>query len=166
MSRYRPPAEKSSAYITAEGFERLRAEYDQLWRVRRPEVVRAITAAAAEGDRSENAEYIYRKKELREIDRRVGYLQRRLPELKVVSEAPSDRRRIYFGAQVELADADDARRLYRIVGPDEIDSGPGHISIDSPMARALLKKAVGDVVRVELPGGASELEVLGVTYTP
>ncbi|MDB5986179.1 MAG: greB [Nevskia sp.] len=164
MSRYRPPAQKSSPYITAAGFERLRAEYDQLWRVRRPEVVRAITAAAAEGDRSENAEYIYRKKELREIDRRVGYLQRRLPELKVIVEAPSDRRRIYFGAQVELADADDLRRSYRIVGPDEIDAGPGYISIDSPMARALLKKAVGDVVSLQLPGGDSELEVLSVRY--
>jgi len=164
MSRYRAPVAPSSAYITAAGYERLRQEYDQLWRVRRPEVVRALAAAAAEGDRSENAEYIYRKKELREIDRRVGYLQRRLPELKVIVEAPSDRGRIYFGAEVELADADDVRRVYRIVGPDEIDRGPGHISIDSPMARALLKKAVGDVVQLQLPGGDSELEVLSVRY--
>lgn len=165
MSRYREPQPPSTAYITAEGFERLRAEYDQLWRVRRPEVVRALAAAAAEGDRSENAEYIYRKKELREIDRRVHYLQLRLPELKVVASAPSDPRKIFFGARIRLSDADGVERSYRIVGPDEIDPALGYISIDSPLARALLKRGQGEVVTATLPGGDSEFEILEVRYT-
>jgi transcription elongation factor GreB len=164
MSRYRPPQAKSSLYITREGYERLRAEYDQLWRVRRPEVVRALAAAAAEGDRSENAEYIYRKKELREIDRRVHYLQLRLPEFKVADQLPTDRSRIFFGAWVELTDDADALHMYRIVGPDEADAASGGISIDSPLARALLKKQVGDLVSVTLPGREQELEIIAVRY--
>lgn len=164
MSRYREPAPKSAPYITAEGAARLKAEYDHLWRERRPEVVRALSAAAAEGDRSENAEYIYRKKELREIDRRVHYLQVRLPDLKVVDAAPSDPTRIYFGAWVALTDADGAEKRYRIVGPDEIDPARGYISIDSPLARALLKRIEGDIVRAALPGGEAELEVVEVRY--
>jgi transcription elongation factor GreB len=164
VSRYREPAPKSAPYITAEGAARLKAEYDHLWRERRPEVVRALSAAAAEGDRSENAEYIYRKKELREIDRRVHYLQVRLPDLKVVDAAPSDVTRIYFGAWVALTDADGAEKRYRIVGPDEIDPARGYISIDSPLARALLKRIEGDVVRAALPGGEAELEVVEVRY--
>lgn len=166
VSRYREPPPKSAPYITAEGAERLRAEYDQLWRVRRPEVVRALSAAAAEGDRSENAEYIYRKKELREIDRRVHYLQVRLPELKVVDSAPSDPRRVYFGAWIDVADADGEERRYRIVGPDEIDPARGYISIDSPLAKALLKRSEGEVVTLSLPGGEAELELLSVRYQP
>jgi len=163
MSRYRPPQEHSSPYITAAGFARLRAEYDQLWRQRRPEVVRALAAAAAEGDRSENAEYIYRKKELREIDRRVGYLQRRLPLLQVVERPPTDATRVYFGAWVTLDDGDATRR-YRIVGADELDPSRGHVSVDSPLARALLKRAEGEVLNVELPGGTVELTVVEVRY--
>ncbi|GAC1627415.1 MAG: transcription elongation factor GreB [Nevskia sp.] len=164
MSRYREPAPPSAAYITAEGYARLRAEYDQLWRLRRPEVVRALSAAAAEGDRSENAEYIYRKKELREIDRRVHYLQLRLPELKVVSAAPSDPAKVFFGAWVTLADEAGAEKRYRIVGPDEIDPLRGYISIDSPMAKALMKRAAGDCVKVMLPGGETAFEILAVAY--
>lgn len=164
MSRYREPPPPSAAYITAEGHARLKAEYDQLWRVRRPEVVRALAAAAAEGDRSENAEYIYRKKELREIDRRVHYLQTRLPQLKVVSAPPSDHGKVYFGAHVTLVDEDGASRRYRIVGPDELDPVRGWISIDSPLARALLARRVGDAVNAPLPAGEVCFEILAIRY--
>lgn len=167
MSRWRPPNPDgpASVYITRAGFERLKAEYEHLWRERRPEVVRALAAAAAEGDRSENAEYIYRKKELREIDRRVQYLQLRLPAFKVVESKPADASRVFFGATVTVADADTGdERSYRIVGADEVDSATGSISIDSPLAKALMKKGDGDVVRVMLPGGEVELEVVAIAY--
>lgn len=164
MSRYRPPSAKSSPYITAEGHARLKGEFDQLWRVRRPEVVRALSAAAAEGDRSENAEYIYRKKELREIDARLKYLTLRLDEVKVVDRAPGDGSKVFFAAWVEVADENDERKTYRIVGADEVDTSRGWISVDSPVARALLGKQEGDVVTVMLPGGESELELVGIRY--
>jgi len=164
MSRYRPPSEKGSLYVTAEGYARLRDEYDQLWRVRRPEVVRALAAAAAEGDRSENAEYQYRKKELREIDRRVHYLQVRLPELQVVDRVPDRGDRVFFGAWVEVADDSGETRRYRIVGPDEAGFDAGYISVDSPLARALLGKGEGEVFRLRLPSGETEIEVVSVGY--
>jgi transcription elongation factor GreB len=157
---------RSSAYITAEGYARLRAEYHGLWHVRRPEVVRALSAAAAEGDRSENAEYIYRKKELREIDRRVGYLQRRLADLRVVDGSPKDLSRIFFGAWVELAASDGRRRTCRLVGPDEIDAQRGFVSIDSPLARAILGKRVAECVWAKLPSGEVEYEVVRIWYEP
>jgi transcription elongation factor GreB len=163
MSRYRPPQEKSSPYVTAEGMARLKGEHDELWRVRRPEVVRALAAAAAEGDRSENAEYIYRKKELREIDRRLRYLQLRIPDLKVVDQMPAQRDRVFFGAWIEVCDTDGAMRRYRIVGADEIGDRE-RISVDSPLARALLKRQQGEVIRVRLPGGEVELEIVAVRY--
>ena len=162
--RWRPPPEKSSPYIPAEGHARMKAEFEQLWHQRRPEVVRALSAAAAEGDRSENAEYIYRKKELREIDARLKYLTTRLEEVKIGDGVPSDRSRVFFGAWVDVADQDDARRSYRIVGADETDASAGRISVDSPVARALLGKAIGDVARLALPGGEVELEILAVRY--
>jgi len=165
MSRYRPPSEKGSIYITADGYARLRDEYDQLWRVRRPEVVRALATAAAEGDRSENAEYQYRKKELREIDRRVRYLQVRLPDLRVVDRVPDDTGKVYFGAYVEVADDSGEPRRHRIVGPDEAGTEPGYISVDSPLARALLGKAEGDVLKLRLPAGETELEIVSVAYS-
>jgi transcription elongation factor GreB len=166
MSRWRPPPEHSTAIITRAGFERLRAELDELWRVRRPEVVKALAAAAAEGDRSENAEYTYRKKQLGEIDRRVRYLTRRLETLKVADGRPSDPAAVFFGAIVELEDeAGDAKR-YRIVGPDETDAKAGWISIDSPLARALLRKRVDDEVEVRLPGGPARFVVVAVVYGP
>jgi transcription elongation factor GreB len=164
MARYRPPAEKSSPYITREGFLALQAELDGLWK-RRAAVTRALAAAAAEGDRSENAEYIYRKKELREIDRRIRYLQKRLPELKVVSATPSNPEQIFFGAWVTLEDAHGAQYRYRIVGPDELDPDRGWISIDSPMARALMKKSLDDEVTVHTRHGCSHYFVTGVLYT-
>jgi len=165
MSRWRPPAEASTAIITRAGFERLRAELDTLWRKRRPEVVKALAAAAAEGDRSENAEYIYRKKQLGEIDRRVRYLSRRLEQLKVVETRPSDPERVYFGAEVELEDAASGEvARHRLVGPDETDARAGWISIDSPLARALLGKRVDDEVEVELPGGRCRYCIIGMSY--
>src|SRR5256885_16258566 len=140
MSRWRPPAEKSTALVTAEGRSNLKAELDELWRVRRPEVVKALAAAAAEGDRSENAEYTYRKKQLGEIDRRVRYLSKRLQVLKVPTQRPNDRDSIYFGAWFELEDDSGRVQRFRIVGPDETDGAQGWISVDSPLARAALKK--------------------------
>lgn len=165
MLRYRPPQPRSSAYITSEGYDRLKAEYDQLWNVRRPEVVKALAAAAAEGDRSENAEYIYRKKELREIDRRVHYLQKRLPELKVVDRAPAQATQVFFGAWVKLVDENGDTKTYRIVGPDETDASRGYISVDSPLARALLKREQGQAVAAQLPGGEREFEIESVWYS-
>jgi transcription elongation factor GreB len=164
VSRYKAPQPRSSPYITPEGYARLKGEYHELYNVRRPEVVRALSAAAAEGDRSENAEYIYRKKELREIDRRVRYLQKRIPDLKVVDTRPADARRVFFGAWIELADDKGDIKTYRIVGPDEADAAKGQISVDSPLARALLKRAEGEVVTAQLPGGDTEIEIVSVTY--
>lgn len=157
-------ASKASNYVTREGYQTLQREAGELWG-RRREVTKALAAAAAEGDRSENAEYIYRKKELREIDHRIRYLQRRLPDLVVVESPPEDLGRIYFGALVRLADAADAELKYRIVGADEIDTGRGWISIDAPLAQALLRRRVGDRVSVETPQGTARYRVLAVSYT-
>ncbi len=165
MGRWRPPAGKSTALVTPGGHARLKAELDELWRVRRPEVVKALAAAAAEGDRSENAEYTYRKKQLGEIDRRVRYLSKRLQELRVVDTVPSDPDAVYFGAVVEVEDvASGECATYRIVGPDETDAPLGWISIDSPLARALLKKRADDELEVELPGGLRRFAVVSVEY--
>lgn len=167
MSRYRPPVAPRTALITPEGYKALQDELDFLWRVRRPEVTRAVSEAAAMGDRSENAEYIYGKKLLREIDRRLRFLTKRIEELKVVDSRPTDPSRIYFGAWVEVEDADSGELLaLRIVGPDETEASRGWISIDAPMARALLKKAVDDEVTVERPAGRGMFYVLSVAYDP
>ena len=165
MSRWRPPAEKSTALITREGHDRLKQELDDLWRVRRPEVVKALAAAAAEGDRSENAEYTYRKKQLGEIDRRVRYLSKRLEDLKVVDTAPSDRDAVFFGAEVALEDMASGELVrFRIVGPDETDAKRGWISIDAPLARAMLKKRVDDDFEAPLPGGTVRYAIVEVAY--
>jgi transcription elongation factor GreB len=165
MSRWRPPPEHSTAIITRAGYERLRAEFNELWRVRRPEVVAALSEAAAEGDRSENAEYIYRKKQLGEIDRRVRYLGKRLESVKVVEEPPSDPAAIYFGAWFEVENLDSGERSrYRIVGPDETDATLGLISIDSPLARAALRKRADDEFTAQLPAGPASFGVLAVRY--
>ena len=165
MSRWRPPAPSSTAIITRVGYERLRAEMDELWRVRRPEVVKALAAAAAEGDRSENAEYTYRKKQLGEIDRRVRYLSKRLPSLKVVDTTPSDPQRVFFGAQVEVESVDSGEgQRYRIVGPDETDARQGWISIDSPLARAMLGKRGDDEFEAVLPAGPQRFVIVVVDY--
>lgn len=162
MGRWKPPLPKSSPHITPAGFRALEAELRALW-LRRTDVVRALAAAAAEGDRSENAEYIYRKRELAGIDRRIRYLQKRLPELEVVSQAPAGGR-VFFGARVRLWRTDDTEVEYRIVGADETDAATGCISIDSPLARALLKKAVDDEVEVAVPGGTERYVVVAVRY--
>lgn len=165
MSRWRPPQPKSTALITPEGHERLKRELDELWRLRRPEVVKALSEAAAEGDRSENAEYTYRKKQLGEIDRRVRYLSKRLENLRVVDTVPSDPEAVFFGASVELEHVETGElSRYRIVGPDETDPERGWISIDSPLARAMLKKHVDDEFEADLPGGRHGFVIVAVHY--
>ena len=164
MSRWRPAAAASTAVITPDGHRRLKDELDDLWRARRPEVVRALAAAAAEGDRSENAEYIYRKKQLGEIDRRVGYLSKRLQNLRVLDVVPTDHSAIFFGAWFRVEDERGDEHEYRIVGPDETDAGRGWISIDSPLARAALKRRADDEFDVELPGGRTRFVVMSVRY--
>jgi transcription elongation factor GreB len=165
MSRWRPPAARSTAIITRDGFERLKAELDHLWHVRRPEVVKALAAAAAEGDRSENAEYTYRKKQLGEIDRRARYLSKRIPALQVAEGVPADRGMVFFGARIEVENLDTGDiHHYRIVGPDETDAGRGWISIDSPLAQAVMKKRVDEEFSAELPGAITHFAVLAVNY--
>ena len=165
MGRWRPPVAGSTALITRHGHDRLKAELDDLWRVQRPEVVRALAAAAAEGDRSENAEYTYRKKQLGGIDRRVRYLSKRLEALRVVDAAPADRGAVFFGAEVELEDIASGTLLrYRIVGPDETDAKRGWISIDAPLARAMLGKRVDAEIEVQLPGGTVSYAIVVICY--
>jgi transcription elongation factor GreB len=164
MGRYRTPAAKSSPYITPAGYRALAEELQALWQ-RRTRVTRALAAAAAEGDRSENAEYIYRKKQLREIDRRIRYLQKRLPDLKVVNSPPSDTDRIFFGATVTLENEAGDEVMYRIVGADEFDPAKGWISIDAPLARALLAKTQDDEIQVTTPGGETSFIVIAIHYT-
>lgn len=162
MGRWRPPRKAGSPYITASGYRKLEAELKGLW-PRRREVVQALAAAAAEGDRSENAEYTYRKKELAGIDRRIRYLQKRLPNLKVVqhSRAPEQ---VYFGARVTLSTDEGETLSYRIVGEDEADPSRGDINIDSPLARALLKKAIGEEVRVNSQKPDATAIIDGIEY--
>jgi len=152
-----------SHHITAAGYRCLQQELSGLWS-RRAGVTRALTAAAAEGDRSENAEYIYRKKELREIDRRIRYLQKRLPTLKVVETRAVQRSHAYFGVCITLADEHGGEQRYRIVGADEFDPARGHISIDSPLARALLGKTLDDEVDVITPSGRKRYVLTGLEY--
>ena len=166
MGRHRLPQPKGSAYITPEGVKRLRDELDFLWRVKRPQVTQTVSDAAAQGDRSENAEYIYGKKQLREIDRRIRFLQKRLEDLVVVDKTPRDTTRIYFGAWVRLENENGEVVEYRIVGPDEFDLDKGLISIDSPLARALLNKTVNEEVIIVLPRGKTMYSVLEIRYTP
>lgn len=163
MGRWRPPPPSSSPYITPAGFNALQTELNELWR-RRREVVKALAAAAAEGDRSENAEYIYRKKELGGLDRRIHYLQKRMPSLKVVRESPNGDA-IYFGATVELRDERGATLTYRIVGPDETDPKCQAISMDSPLAKALRSRRVGDDVVVKTGEREQTLSVLSIRYS-
>lgn len=162
MGRWRPPAPTSSLYITPTGFADLQSELSDLWKRRRI-VVKALAEAAAEGDRSENAEYIYRKKELGGLDRRIHYLQKRLPQLNIVREHPNSDA-IYFGAYVELEEPDQTTHTYRIVGPDETDAKTRAISMDSPLAKALLKKGVGDEVSVTIDGQTRVMTVVAIQY--
>jgi transcription elongation factor GreB len=164
MGRWRPPAPNSSPYITPVGFAALQKELENIW-LRRRDVVKALAAAAAEGDRSENAEYIYRKKELGGLDRRIQYLQKRLPNLNIVRESPSGDA-VYFGATVEVCNDDGESLTYRIVGPDETDAKTSAISMDSPLAKALLAKRVDDEVLVTTGEKTVTISVVSVRYEP
>src|SRR5215831_9249069 len=164
MTRYRPPQKPASKFITPTGAQKLRTELDFLWRVKRPEVTRAVQEAAAQGDRSENAEYIYGKRQLREIDARVRFLRKRLDGMTIVDKPPSDPSRVYFGAWVKLEDESGTEMEYRVVGPDEFEPARGWISMDSPLARALMRKAVDDEVAVEMPGGRKSYVVVAIRY--
>ena len=154
----------ASSYITAEGAKRLRDELERLWKVERPAVTQQVADAAALGDRSENAEYIYGKRRLREIDRRVRFLAKRLDDLVVVTEAPGDPSRVFFGAWVTLEDEDGEEVTYRIVGPDESDVDKGWISMEAPVARALLGKRDGDDVTVRRPKGDITYTIVAIRY--
>jgi transcription elongation factor GreB len=164
MTRYRRLEPSGSKYITRAGAERLRAELDRLWRVQRPQVTRAVAEAAAQGDRSENAEYTYGKKQLREIDARVRFLRKRLEGMIVVEQPPDDRSRVYFGAWVTLEDDRGETLEVRIVGPDEISAATGYISMDSPLARALRARTVDEEVSVEVPGGVRSYVIVTIRY--
>ena len=166
MGRYRQPERPGSKYITPAGHQRLKAELDQLWRVERPQVTAAVSAAAAQGDRSENAEYTYGKRRLREIDSRVRHLRKRLDGMVVVERPASDPRRIFFGALVTLENGQRERHRYRIVGPDEFDLEPHYISMDAPLARALMGKSPDDEVIVEAAGNSAAYLVIAVEYPP
>jgi transcription elongation factor GreB len=165
MSRYRPPAKPMSAYITPEGHAVLKDELHFLWKVERPQVTAQVSAAAALGDRSENAEYIYGKKRLREIDSRVRFLRKRLEKLKVVEQPPTDINKVYFGAWVELYKDDGDTVKYRLVGPDELDPAKNYISMDSVLGKALMGKSLDDEVTVETPSGVHLYEILAIAYS-
>ena len=178
MSRYRPPAKAGSQYITPEGAKRLRDELDALWREERPRVTQAVSEAAAQGDRSENAEYTYGKRRLREIDRRVRFLRKRLDGMTIVNHseagAKRDPSRVYFGAWVQVEDDAGEARWYRIVGPDEFDLSPDYISMDSPLGSALLRKQIDDEIDLLLPAPGNSgperrsrrLTIIDVRYEP
>lgn len=164
MGRWRPAEKPGSPYMTPEGASRLKVELQYLWRKLRPEVVKALSEAAAEGDRSENAEYIYRKKQLGGIDRRIRYLSKRVDVIKIVDRPPADTSIIRFGAWVTLHTSTEGQVDYRIVGVDETDASKGFISIDSPVAKALLGKTIGDRVEVELPECRVRLKIISIRY--
>jgi transcription elongation factor GreB len=172
VSRYRPPTQPGSKYITPEGAQRLRDELDQLWLVERPRVTSAVSEAAAQGDRSENAEYTYGKKRLHEIDRRVRFLRKRLEGMTVVDSANAatdvrrDPKRVYFGAWVQVEYLSGEERWYRLVGPDEFDMAADYISMDSPLGRSLLGKRLDDEITVALPGGTETLLIVNIKYGP
>ena len=164
MGRYRPPRPRGSLYITAEGEKTLRSELHQLWKVERPQVTAVVHEAAKNGDRSENGDYIYGKRRLREIDSRVRFLTKRLEELEVIDRPPNDHSKIYFGAWVTVEDDDGKEQRYRIVGPDEFDLKQNKLSMDSPLAKALLGKRIDDEVVFDSPGGKQSLYVVDIDY--
>jgi transcription elongation factor GreB len=170
VSRYRPPTTPGSQYITPEGAKRLRDELDELWLEERPRVTQAVSEAAAQGDRSENAEYTYGKRRLHEIDRRVRFLRKRLEGMTVVdveteqAAARRDATRVYFGAWIELEHEDGHSQWYRLVGPDEFDMASDYVSMDSPLGRSLLGRRLDDEVTVALPGGAATVVIVAIRY--
>jgi transcription elongation factor GreB len=164
MTRYRPPRQRGSRYITPEGEQSLRDELHRLWKVERPVVADAVHEAAKNGDRSENGDYIYGKRRLREIDSRVRFLNKRLEELEVVQRTPADTNKIFFGAWVTVENAAGEEKSWRLVGPDEFDLASGKLSIDSPLARALLGKRLDDEIRVQSPSGEQVYYVTDIRY--
>jgi transcription elongation factor GreB len=164
MGRYRPPRARGSRYITPEGEKALRDELHRLWKVERPVVADAVHEAAKNGDRSENGDYIYGKRRLREIDSRVRFLNKRLDELEVVARTPDDTGKVFFGAWVTLEDKAGNETRWRIVGPDEFDLSCGKLSMDSPLARALLGKRLDDEIRVQSPSGEQQFYVTDIRY--
>lgn len=164
MGRYRAPGPKSAPYITPEGAKALREELHQLWKVERPKVTAAVHEAAKNGDRSENGDYIYGKRRLREIDRRVRYLSKRLDEVTVVDRLPADRDKVYFGAWVTLEDEHGEEHRYRIVGADEINPALHQISVDSPLARQLLGKRLDDDINLQMGDSSRRYTIVEVEY--
>jgi len=165
MSRYRPPQRAGSRYITPEGMAALRAELHQLWKIERPQVTAVVHEAAKNGDRSENGDYIYGKRRLAEIDRRVRFLGKRIDQLEVVEQTPTDQQRVFFGAWVTVENEHGELQIYRIVGPDEFDLSHNKLSMDSPLARALLGKRVGDDIVFSSPAGEREFYIEAVSYS-
>ena len=165
MGRWRPKGKPASKYITPEGYRRLNEELQRLWKEERPPITKSVQEAAAQGDRSENAEYIYGKKQLREIDRRVRFLSKRLDGMTVVERVPEDTGKVFFGAWVEVEDDDGKVERFRLVGPDEADGSRGEISVDAPLARALLGKRVDDEAWVRTPHGERCLYVNRIWYS-
>lgn len=165
MGRWRPPTKKGSQYITPEGAQKLSDEVKYLWEVERPEVTDRVSKAAAQGDRSENAEYIYGKKRLREIDSRLRFLTKRLDGMTIVNRIPEDQDKVYFGAYVTLEDEEGEEVEYRIVGPDEFNVAEGKISMDSPLGKAMLGKKVSDEVRFSSPKGIKVYYIAEIRYS-
>ncbi|MBT4832095.1 MAG: transcription elongation factor GreB [Porticoccaceae bacterium] len=165
MGRYRPPRPKSSPYITAEGAAKMRAELRELWKVERPQVTQVVHEAAKNGDRSENGDYIYGKRRLREIDSRVRYLTKRLEDATIVEDKPRDPSKVFFAAWVTVEDEETGEeQTYRLVGSDEIDPKLNWISIDSPMAQALIGKSVDEDANVKTPAGDRCFIVTAIKY--
>ena len=164
MTRYRPPPPKSAPYVTPAGFEQLQEELRVLWKVERPEITRRVAEAAALGDRSENADYIYGKRRLGEIDRRVRYLSKRLDEVQIVDRLPDDTNRIFFGATIDIEREDGESLRYRIVGADEFDRQDHYISVDSPLAQQLLGKQAGDLISLSLDGQTTRYTIVAINY--
>ncbi len=165
MGRYRPPSPKSSSYITPEGASKMRAEVHQLWKIERPKVTHIVHEAAKNGDRSENGDYIYGKRRLREIDSRVRYLTKRIEEATIVEDKPRDPSKVFFAAWVTVEDQDSGdEHIYRLVGSDEINSSLNWISIDSPIARALVGKSIDHEVNVKTPAGDRCLVITAIKY--
>ena len=164
MTRYRPPPPKSAPYVTPAGFEQLQEELRVLWKVERPEITRRVAEAAALGDRSENADYIYGKRRLGEIDRRVRYLSKRLDEVQIVDRLPDYTNRIFFGATIDIEREDGESLRYRIVGADEFDRQDHYISVDSPLAQQLLGKQTGDLISLSLDGQTTRYTIVAINY--
>ncbi len=166
MGRWRPPSQKGSAYITAAGFKRMKDEVTQLWKVERPIVTQAVHEAAKNGDRSENGDYIYGKKRLREIDSRVRFLSKRMEVLTVVDRLPEDQSKVFFGAWVTLEDEDGEEQTYQIVGPDEFNVAERKLSMDSPLAKAMMGKRLDDEIVLRKPDGEELYYITAINYKP